>query len=506
MRKTLSIALCAANAAALAVMAALYAGGASRLGNALMLCCLAVLAADMLYAAFAKNRLGFWLIPAQAGLLLLSYFARQAASNDFGSIDSVSALNLAALLAMPLLAVAFLVLDLIGIGRKELRLPKFLRLLQWLLPPVLLVGLFTFALFGFDHVYNYGYSYHEYTTTRGDFLFLAMIFAVSCLFLRQFLRERQGEWRDYLKRNVAVLTVFAALAGFGTACFLRGYTSLQSDVAAAEADYRAMFGESSRDFQGGRAVPLSVPGLFFGVRNGEGYEVTRDVVYRTVESGDFAGLRLAYDAYLPTDPDAHRSVVVMLHGSGGDKSEGNKLHLNKYLADKGYAVYDLQVGDFNEKNTNYPQGIDRDWDFMLESIDVFFAHATQHESANANFDSVFLVGSSMGGFLLTDYAYNYGNTYREHGVRIRGLVPLYGVSSGPIDENSPPVLIYTGDHDGYINLGEVYGLREEYRQAGNRNAIALTVSFGGHGCDSQFSCRGAQLELYYLERFLGKLK
>ena len=501
MRKKALIGFLCANLAVLGLFVR-YWDAASTAGNIAMLFCLGVLAANLIYAAFAKNRLGFWLIPAQAGLLLLAYFSRQWASTDIDNLRSVSTINAGAMVAMPLLAGAFFALDIAGVGRKPLRLPKALCFLRWLLPPVLLVGLFTFALFGFDHVYNYGYSYHEYTTTRGDFLFLAMIFAIACLFLRQFIADREGDWKDYLRRNVALLTVFAALAGFGLACFSRGYISLKGDVAAAEADYEAMFGESSKDLADARAVPLSVPGLFFGVPNGEGYEITRDVAYRSVDEGDFAGLRLAYDAYLPTDPDAHRAVVVMLHGSGGDKTEGNKMHLNKYLAAKGYAVYDLQVGDWNEADTNYPEGVARDWDLMLGSLDAFFAYATRHE--NADFGSAFLIGGSMGGFLATDYIYNYAYRYADYGVDIRGIVPLYGASEAQITGDSLPVLIYTGDHDEIARPS--YALRERYREAGNPNAIALTVSFGGHGCDSQFSCRGAQLELYYLVRFLGKLR
>lgn len=504
MRKPFLVALAAANALVLALFA-VFNGAASLAGNVAMLFCAAVLAGDLLYAVFAKNFLGFWFIPAQAGLFLLAYFARQSASVDLANVRSFSALNLCAMFAMPLLAMAFFLLDFFGLGRKLPKLHFFARLLKGILPAVLLVGLFVFALLGFDHVYNYGSSYHEYTTTRADFLFLWIIFAVSCLFLREFIREKpEGlDWKAHFRRGVALLTAFAALAGFGFACYLRGYTSLKGDFEAAEADYHAMFGESSGDFKGGRAVPLSLPNLFFGIRNGSEYRVERDIVYRTVDEGDFAGLRLAYDAFLPTDPDAHCSAVIMLHGSGGDKTQGNKMHLNKYLAAKGYAVYDLQVGDFNEKNTGFPEGAQRDWELMLRSLDAFFAYAVQHESAD--FGSTFLIGGSMGGYLATDYIYNYDHYARESGVTIRGIVPLYGVTGdAEIDKDSIPVLIYMGDHDEL--KWNAFELREKYQAAGNSNAIALTVSFGGHGCDSQFSCRGAQLELYFLERFLEKLR
>lgn len=507
MRKKLAIAMVIANSLVV-VLFALYSGAVSVAGNAAMLVCLAVLATDLLYAVFAKNVVGFWVIPAEAGLFLLSYFARQNASVTLENVRSVSWLNAAALFAMPLLATAFLVLDLTGVGRGEIKLPFIARLLKQVLSPVLLVGLFAFALLGYDHVYNYGNSYHEYTTTRADFLFIAMIFAISCIFLREFIKNRQGEWRDYLRQGVSVLVIFALLSGFGTLCYARGYFSLKTDVTGAEAEYQAVFGESSKAYgSDARAVPLSLPNLLFGICHEGDYEVIRDVPYRTIGEGEFAGLHLAYDAFLPTAPDAHRSAVIMLHGSGGDKTEGNKMHLNKYLASKGYAVYDLQVGDFNEKNTGYPEDAQRDWDLMLASIDAFFAYAARQESENANFDSTFLIGSSMGGFLATDYMYNYEHNYQDNGVDIRGIVPLYGVvSDAEIDKNSVPVLIYIGDHDGTVSVWDAYELREKYREAANNNAILLNVSYAGHGCDSHFSSRGAQLELYYLERFLGKLR
>lgn len=480
----------------------------SAAGNAAMLCCLAVLAADLLYAIFAKNRLGFWLIPAQAGLLLLSYFARQSASDSFGSLHSVSTLNFIAMLAMPLLAAAFFALDLLGIGRKEIQLPAPLRFLRWLLPSVLLVGLFAFALLGYDHVYNYGYSYHEYAATRGDFLFMAVIFSITCLFLRQFIANKQDAWKEYLKRNIAVLTIFAAIAGFGFHSFSRGYLSFRNDVAAAEAEYQAMFGESSKAFPG-RAVPLSIPQLFFGVRNGD-YQVERDISYRTITEGDFSGLSLAYDAYYPSDSSEELpSVIIWLHGGGGDK--GHRLHTCKYLASKGYAVYDLQLGEPSEKNTNFPERMRGDWEatwnLALESIDAFFAHASVHESANANFDSVFIMGASRGGGMASEYIYLHAHRYQEYGVNVRGIVPLYGIArDAEIDADSLPAFIYTGSNDGYINVWEVRHLREKYSEAGNSSAMLLEVSFAGHGVDSHFSSRGSQLQLYYLERFLGQLR
>ena len=305
----------------------LFRNSISVAGNIAMLFCLGVLAADLLYAAFVKNWLGFWLIPAQASLMLAAYFARQAASSSHSSLHSVSTLNFIAMLAMPLLAIVLAVLDLKGIGSREIKYPKPLRLLGWLLPPVMLVGLFTFALLGYDHAYNFGYSVHKYTTTRADFLFLFIIFAIACLFLRQFIASKQGSWGEYLKRSVAVLTVFAALAGFGFASFLRGYTSLRSDVAAAEADYRAMFGQSTQETPG-RVVPLSIPQLFFGIRHNANYRVVRDVAFRTITEGDFAGLSLAYDAYYPVnDADELPSVVIWLHGGGGGKN--NRPHIYK---------------------------------------------------------------------------------------------------------------------------------------------------------------------------------
>jgi poly(3-hydroxybutyrate) depolymerase len=476
---------------------------ASTTGNALMLICLGILAADLLYAAIADNWLGWFFIPAEAGLLLLSYFTRQAASMDFSNMQSASGVCAAALIAMPLLAVVYFLLDHLGISHGPLKLPKFLAWLKWLVAPMLLVGLFAFNFLGIDHAYNYGSSYHEYTTTRADFLFMAIIFTAACGLLRCVIARKEGEWLVYLKRNIALLAIFAVMTGFGLFNFARGYLAIQGDVAAAEADYQVMFGEGSRDFTPARQVPLSAPELFFGIRTGDAYTTERDVIYRTVDEGDFAGLHLAYDAFLPTgvnDP----SAVIMLHGSGGDKSEGAKLALNKYLANAGYAVYDLQVGDSWEKNTGYPEGVERDWEFMLESIDVFFAYAMEHESARANWDSVFVIGGSMGGYIITDYVYNREHHYKALGVNIRGIVPLYGVVDAEINADSLPVFNYTGDHDSaaWNNLQ----LREKYNEAGNDNYLGLTISYGGHGCDSQFSSRGSQLELYFLERFLGKLR
>ena len=481
----------------------------SAAGNALFLLCLGILAVDLLWAAFSKNRLGFWLIPAEIALVLLCHYPRQFASVDIDNLSGTSLLADCAMFAMPLIAGLFFALDAMGIGRAW-KDPGFLGMLKRLLAPGLLAGLFFLAILGYDNMHNYGYSVHEFTTTRADYLLLALIFMISCLFLRLFSEQREDGWKDHFWRNLSVIIIFAVLAGYGSFGLLRGYLSFKSDVAAAEYEYTAMFGESSAKYVGdARQIPMSLPALFFGIRNGKNYKVVPDVVYCTIpeEEGIFAGMRLAYDMYLPTDPGAHRGVVVMLHGSGGDKSRTDNPQRSRYLASKGYTVFEIQVGDRAEKNTGFPEGAETDWAFMLRNIDRFFAYTAEHERTNANFDSAFLMGSSMGGFLTTDYIYRHEHKYQDHGVNIRGVVPLYGViSEAEIDENSLPALIYTGDHDGYVNVWDIYRLREKYREADNPNALALTVSYGGHSCDIEFSSRPGQLQLYYLERFFGKLR
>lgn len=478
----------------------------SAAGNALFAACLGLLAVDLLWAAFAKNSLGLWLFPAEIALVLLCHYPRQFASVDIHNLRGTSLLAACAMFAMPLAAGLFFALDALGVGRawKE---PGFLRMLKRLTAPALLGGLFFFALLGYDNMHNFGYSVHEFTTTRADYLLAALIFMISCLFLRLFWEAREGGWKEHLWRHFSILTIFAVLAGYGSFGLLRGYLAFGRDAAAAEKEYTAMFGEPSADYAGARQIPMSLPALFFGIRNGEDYEVVPDVVYCTVEEeGIFAGMRLAYDMYRPTAPDAHRSAVVMLHGSGGDKSKTDNPQRSRYLASKGYTVFELQVGDWGEKGTGFPEGADTDWEFMLRNIDRFFACAAAHESG-ANFDSAFLMGSSMGGFLTTDYVYRFEHTYQDHGVRIRGIAPLYGViSEAEIDADSLPAFIFVGDHDGYVNVGDIYRLREKYREAGNPNALALTVSYGGHSCDIEFSSRPGQLQLYYLERFFGQLR
>ena len=481
----------------------------SAAGNVLFIICLALLAVDLLWAAFSKNCLGLWLIPAEIALVLLCHYPRQFASVDIHNLSGASMLADCAAFAMPLAAGLFFALDALGVGRAW-KDPRFLRPLKRLLAPVLLIGLFFFALLGYDNMHNFGYSVHEFTTTRADYLLIALIFMISCLFLRLFWEAREDGWKDHLWRHLSMLTIFAVLAGYGSFGLLRGYLAFNKDAAAAEEEYTAMFGEPSKNYAGDvRQVPMSLPALFFGIRNGKNYEVMSDVAYCTIpeDEGIFAGMRLAYDIYLPTGPDAHRSVVVMLHGSGGDKSKTDNPQRSRYLASKGYTVFELQVGDRSERDTGFPEGADTDWEFMLRNIDRFFAYAAAHESVNANFDSVFLMGSSMGGFLTTDYIYRYEHKYQDHGVNIRGIVPLYGViSEAEIRKDSLPAFIYTGDHDGYVNVWDIYGLREKYSEAGNPNALALTVSFGGHSCDIEFSSRPGQLQLYYLERFFGQLR
>ncbi|MHA1194399.1 MAG: hypothetical protein ACTSP9_19295, partial [Promethearchaeota archaeon] len=69
---------------------------------------------------------------------------------------------------------------------------------------------------------------------------------------------------------------------------------------------------------------------------------------------DNDGIKLYFDAYYPKGDGSrlpgNNSVIIKIHGGGwqnGDKSLGNVLVLNKYLASQGYIVFDIQYGLFD---------------------------------------------------------------------------------------------------------------------------------------------------------------
>lgn len=461
---------------------------------------------NLLYATVMKRNVGFWFIVFYGIAMLAEYFlgTLMYASNVAQSANVAGSV----IVLIMLLAALFLYAkEATSAEGKRITPHGFMKFLRVALTVAGAVGLILFCILTFDAVYNFGESVHEYTTTRAEFLIAFAVGVILCLLIRITLTEGSGNLKEKFMKSWAFLLIVLGLGGFALSNYAKQMISLVGDIEAADTAFSKAFGADALEGTSEmRAVKYSAADRLFGIPTG-GFHVVRDTVYAVNDKG----MTLRYDAYVPDDENAHKSVIVSMHGYGGDKDLGNNTHRSKYFASKGYVVFDIQYGTYNEQNLGVPAPEDWEDEFYgLENIDAFFRYAVENDRSGANFGSVFLTGYSMGGRYAINYGLNYSNKTEEYGVKIRGLIPCYPSSNANsfegVDSDSPPMLMLMGLNDGYVYVNALELAEISYREAGNPNYAGIGVSYSGHGCDGSMVSRANQLFLYYMERFLYRFR
>lgn len=249
---------------------------------------------------------------------------------------------------------------------------------------------------------------------------------------------------------------------------------------------------------------------FFGVPTVD-YNCQKDIEYYKGTEGLEKDITLRYDVYYPTFANAHKAVMINLHGSGGDKNIGNYAHRNKYFASRGYVVYDLQFGDFNEKNINFNWEI-RNAENMLFHIREFFIYAKEHNDIGADLGNTFLTGVSMGGSLVSKFALSYEHNLSDYGISIKGYIPVYpgysvdddGINNylNYVTEDSAPCLLVMSMSDVVVYRDVVDYTEEAYKRANNNNYACIKITYAGHGSDGLMTGSFNQAYMYYTERFM----
>lgn len=313
---------------------------------------------------------------------------------------------------------------------------------------------------------------------------------------------------SFASRNVIAFAAVMLVLAVAPLSFLQ--LSVVYDIHQADSVFADMNVESDENM---RKLPYSVADEFIGVETDD-FVIKRDVLYYTSDEGEDKGLSLRYDMYLPENSGKDTSVLVNIHGSGGDKDTGNYAHRNKYFASRGYAVFDLQIGDWNESNTGFTENMYSS-ENMLFHIDKFFEYLSHHDE-NLNLSSVFITGVSMGGGLASKYAYSYDNHLRDYGIVLKGIIPVYpGYSPDSedidnylnyVDSDSTPTMIVMGVSDCIVRTETVTETLNAFEGAGNHNCYALEISYAGHGSDSLMTGRTNQMIMYYAERFMENFK
>ena len=265
--------------------------------------------------------------------------------------------------------------------------------------------------------------------------------------------------------------------------------------------------------------------------------VETDVLYYDADD-----VKLYFDVYYPkgaySDLPGNGSVIIKIHGGGwqaGDKSIGNVLVLNKYLATQGYVVFALQYGLLDSGGSSYiPTPDNVKGNFTLHDMVYQIGNFTKlletmyADTYNANLDSVFIMGLSAGGHLTSVIGLGYNDPYFagnfSNALTIKGIVPIYPPDFAPsyllpgdpisnplafekftpsnlADSNDPPAIIFQGLRDDLVSLDNAERIKSSLISK-NVNSILLTFPFAAHASDLIVGNSYSQVWVYYLERFL----
>ena len=318
--------------------------------------------------------------------------------------------------------------------------------------------------------------------------------------------------------------------------------SVPASIQTAETEFNAAYGENWRS-----NIPQNVDNYFLPTQfNLYNYflgfphrdcNVKTDVLYY-----DADGIKLYFDVYYPkgvySDLPGNGSVIIKIHGGSwqyGDKTLGNVLVLNKYLATQGYIVFDIQYGLFDSGDSSFiptPDYVKGNFTLhdMVYQIGNFtkLLETTYADTYNANLNSVFIMGGSAGGQLTGVVGLGYNDPYFSgnfsNALSIKGIVPIYPPDYAPsfllpgdalsnplafekftpsnlADPSDPPTLIFQGLRDDLVSLDNAERIKSSLNNEGV-DCMVLTFPFAAHASDLIVGNTYSQVWLYYLERFL----
>ena len=369
------------------------------------------------------------------------------------------------------------------------------------------------------------------TQITGFLMFLYL--PTTLLLLKLTQKKRFKNW------NRVSILVIGLLLTFVNALPLM---SVPFSIQTAESEFNAAYGSEWRS-----EIPQSAENYFlptqFNLYNyflgfpHKDCNFETDILYY-----DDDGIRLYFDVYYPKGNRANlpgnSSIVIKIHGGSwqyGDKSLGNVLVLNKYLASQGYIVFDIQYGLFDSGGSSFiptPDYVKGNFTLhdMIYQIGNFtkLLETTYASTYNANLNSVFIMGGSAGGQLTGVIGLGYNDPYFagnfSNALKIKGIVPIYPPDFAPsfllpgdelsnplafekftpsnlADASDPPSLIFQGLRDDLVSLDNALKIKNSLNSKGV-NCILLTFPFAAHASDLIVGNSYSQVWLYYLERFL----
>jgi len=273
--------------------------------------------------------------------------------------------------------------------------------------------------------------------------------------------------------------------------------------------------------------------------------VETDILYYGSEN-----IRLYFDVYYPKGDGSqlpgNNSIIIKIHGGSwqfGDKSLGNVLLLNKYLASQGYVVFDIQYGLLDAGGSSFiptPDYVKGNFTLhdMVRQIGNFTKQLASNFASryNGNIKSVFIMGGSAGAHLTAVIGLGYNDPYFagnfSNALKIKGIIPIYPPNfaeyyfvkeplsrlipgdpttnplafkkftpSNLVDPNDPPAIIYQGLRDDLVPLINAKTIEQSLESNGVK-CMLLEFPFAAHASDLIIGNSFSQVWIYYLERFL----
>lgn len=371
-----------------------------------------------------------------------------------------------------------------------------------------------------------------------------LIYIVSGLIIIRF---------SFMKNRLGTLTIIILIAFMLIVTFIP-YMMIPSRTSDADNQFLQVYGAAytNLDTSNMRATPFSIYDSLFGVPIDEGkFSVQTNILYLNNGNDSFY-----FDWYKPVG-EGPFPAVIMIHGGGwviGDKAGGNMLLFSKYLASRGYVVFDIQYGVYNV--TDLPEmgdfavafgqisklitpNYNRSYTIQqqLENIAYFTKVLGWNASKyHADISKVFVAGRSAGGHMASIVTLGYRNP-----LFAGNFSPLINITAGiwiypptnltksrstffdklltgslPLDlqykkfsasfliKNStitPPILMLMGDKDGVVGYQTDVEF-QAYAKTLNKTCIFVTIPWAGHAFDLVFQSYGGQMSTYYIERFM----
>lgn len=475
-----------------------FAGVQNHLTNIAAGITFVLLIVNLLYAGLCKTKISIAQIVLTAFLFIINFASNYIAGLSVYTPDK-NYIGIVTIVLLFLINALFIFIDLKK-SDKPIELNKIISIIIFTAGILFLLSIIIVGLI----------SLFAYTPINTNTVNLSLLLIVLSIAVFSLINITSGNF----KSNKLKILIYS-IAAVAVVPLVILQLSVAGDMKQADTNLNKIF-PTVETAENMRAVPYSFADEFVGIETDD-FEIKRDIVYYSSSSGADSGLELRYDMYLPTDENACKSVLVNLHGSGGDKDIGNYAHRNKYFASRGYVVFDLQYGDWNERNTGFNENMySHSSESFLFYIDKFFEFLSENNDCGADLSSVFITGVSMGGSLTSKYAYSYDNHLDDYGITLKGVIPVYpgytpdddGIDNylNYVDAGTVPTMVVMGESDCIVRpqaLGETV---DAFSNAGNPNCFPLQISYAGHGSDSLMTGRFNQLFIYYTERFMAELR